>query len=110
MRRMPIHAEDAVVLLRDAAAKIESGKYDARALLLDWLPPVHHFLHEQTLPPCTCGQWQGSPWSEGYYCQRHHIGAHNVSTPPSMMPMPVTNADFALSSCHTSSEMEMRKP
>jgi len=46
---MKISSEDAAVILRDAAAKIESGQYDPRALLLDWLPPVHHFLHAQTM-------------------------------------------------------------
>jgi hypothetical protein len=51
---MKLSSEDAAVILRDAAAKIESGQYDAGALLQFWLPPVHHFLHEQTLPACTC--------------------------------------------------------
>jgi len=51
---MKLSSEDAAVILRDAAAKIESGQYDAGALLQFWLPPVHHFLYEQTLPACTC--------------------------------------------------------
>ena len=57
---MKISSEDAAVILRDAAAKIESGQYDARALLLDWLPPVHHFLHAQTVRHVKCAEIEGA--------------------------------------------------
>ena len=84
---MKISSEDAAVILRDAAAKIESGQYDARALLQYWLPPVHHFLYEQTLPPCTCPRRPRHGRMHTITCPRRRFKASGAPIrPPSREP------------------------
>ncbi len=43
------------------------------------LAPVNAWLHQQTLPPCTCGVWQGTPDNGFWHCARHRVGAGGIS-------------------------------
>lgn len=67
-------------LLEEAARRLLSGTHDARELQ-EMLAPVNMMLHDQTLPPCTCWKWRGSPESRFWYCRRHNLGAARVGTP-----------------------------
>ncbi len=65
--------------LEGAIQVAQAEGYDP-ARLQKALAPVNAWLHEQTQPPCTCGQWQGTPDNGFWYCQRHGVGAGSLST------------------------------
>jgi len=73
----------AAARLEEVARQLRTRDY-APQRLWQMLAPVSAWLYEQTLPPCTCGEWQGPDWSQSWHCYRHHLGAGNVSTPPNI--------------------------
>ena len=73
----------AAARLEEAVRQLRTGQYDPQEVY-QIVASISGWLFEQFLPPCTCGEWQGPPWSQHWYCRRHHLGGGSISTPPSV--------------------------
>ena len=66
------------------AARLLQGDYDPRRAA-ELLAPVNDLLHEQSRPPCTCGEGGGTTWSWYSVCLRHPgMSVCHVSTDPAL--------------------------